>query len=63
MSSKNQRNNMEWALTELDLNHVVDRDVDVLSGNERLVSGSHPMKGRSMKSFIVDCMCIVFHSA
>lgn len=34
MNSKNQRNNVEWAMTELDLNHVKDRAVDVLSGGE-----------------------------
>ena len=34
MSSKNQRNNMEWALTELDLQHVRNREVEVLSGGE-----------------------------
>lgn len=34
MTSKNQRNNLEWALTELDLNHVKERDVEVLSGGE-----------------------------
>lgn len=34
MASKNQRDNLEWALTELDLNHVRDRNVEVLSGGE-----------------------------
>lgn len=34
MASKNQRNNMEWAMTELDLNHVKNRNVEVLSGGE-----------------------------
>mmetsp|Transcript_21653 Transcript_21653/g.43671 ORF Transcript_21653/g.43671 Transcript_21653/m.43671 type:complete len:630 (-) Transcript_21653:284-2173(-) len=34
MKNKNQRNNLEWALTELDLNHVSDRNVEVLSGGE-----------------------------
>lgn len=34
MTSKNQRNNLEWALSELDLNHVKDREVEVLSGGE-----------------------------
>mmetsp|Transcript_3724 Transcript_3724/g.8404 ORF Transcript_3724/g.8404 Transcript_3724/m.8404 type:complete len:635 (-) Transcript_3724:2385-4289(-) len=34
MNAKNQRNNVEWAMTELDLNHVKDRNVDVLSGGE-----------------------------
>jgi ATP-binding cassette subfamily E protein 1 len=34
MTSKNQRNNLEWALTELDLLHVRDRNVEVLSGGE-----------------------------
>jgi len=32
MSSKNQRDNLEWALTELDLQHVRDREIEVLSG-------------------------------
>jgi ATP-binding cassette subfamily E protein 1 len=34
MLAKNQRNNMEWAMTELDLLHVRDRDIEVLSGGE-----------------------------
>jgi ATP-binding cassette subfamily E protein 1 len=34
MNAKNQRDNVEWAMTELDLNHVKDRNVDVLSGGE-----------------------------
>jgi ATP-binding cassette subfamily E protein 1 len=34
MASKNQRNNVEWAMSELDLNHVKDREVEVLSGGE-----------------------------
>ena len=34
MASKNQRNNMEWAMNELDLNHVSDRGIDLLSGGE-----------------------------
>ena len=34
MATKNQRNNLAWALTELDLNHVVDREVELLSGGE-----------------------------
>ena len=34
MTSKNERNNMEWTMTELDLNHVKDRNVEVLSGGE-----------------------------
>lgn len=34
MASKSQRNNLEWVMTELDLNHVKDRTVDVLSGGE-----------------------------
>lgn len=34
MSSKNQRNNMEMAMTELDLNHVSGREIEVLSGGE-----------------------------
>jgi len=34
MTTKNQRDNLEWAMTELDLNHVKDRKVDVLSGGE-----------------------------
>ncbi len=34
MLAKNQRDNMEWAMTELDLLHVRDREVEVLSGGE-----------------------------
>jgi ATP-binding cassette, sub-family E, member 1 len=34
LTSKNQRNNLETVLSELDLNHVLDRDVEVLSGGE-----------------------------
>ena len=34
MSSKTQRDNLDWALTELELTHVVDREVDLLSGGE-----------------------------
>ena len=34
MRSKNQRENMEWAMTELDLNHVGDRNIELLSGGE-----------------------------
>lgn len=34
MGAKNDRNNLEWALTELELQHVRDRNVDVLSGGE-----------------------------
>ena len=34
MTGKNQRDNMDWAMTELDLHHVKDRDVEVLSGGE-----------------------------
>ncbi len=34
MNSKNQRNNLEWAMSELDLNHVKDREIEVLSGGE-----------------------------
>jgi ATP-binding cassette subfamily E protein 1 len=34
MSAKNQRNNLTQTLTELDLNHVLDREVEVLSGGE-----------------------------
>lgn len=34
MASRNQRDNMAWAMNELDLNHVKDRDVEVLSGGE-----------------------------
>ena len=29
MTGKNQRDNMDWAMTELDLHHVKDRDVEV----------------------------------
>ena len=34
LASKNQRDNVQWVLTELDLLHIVDRDVEVLSGGE-----------------------------
>lgn len=34
MTAKNQRNNMEATLSDLDLNHVLDREVEVLSGGE-----------------------------
>ena len=34
IESKNQRDNMEWALTELDLQHVRDREIELLSGGE-----------------------------
>lgn len=34
MTSKNQRNNLDWAMTELDLKHVADRNVEDLSGGE-----------------------------
>lgn len=34
MRSKSQRNNLEWTLTELDLNHVIEREIEVLSGGE-----------------------------
>jgi ATP-binding cassette subfamily E protein 1 len=34
LTSKNERDNMKWAMTELDLLHIVDRDVEVLSGGE-----------------------------
>ena len=34
MASKVQRDNVAWAMSELDLEHVADRDVEVLSGGE-----------------------------
>lgn len=34
MRSKCQRDNLSWALEELELSHVIDRDVEVLSGGE-----------------------------
>lgn len=34
MESKNQRGNKAWAMTELDLNHVAERNVENLSGGE-----------------------------
>jgi ATP-binding cassette subfamily E protein 1 len=34
MSAKCQRDNLDWALTDLELNHVVDREVELLSGGE-----------------------------
>jgi len=34
LKGKNQMNNMEWVMNELDLNHIIDRDVEVLSGGE-----------------------------
>ena len=29
MAGKNQRENMDWVMTELDLHHVKERDVEV----------------------------------
>lgn len=34
LTSKNQRGNLELVLRDLDLNHVLDRDVEMLSGGE-----------------------------
>lgn len=34
MRQKNKRDNLEWAMNELDLNHVQDRDIAHLSGGE-----------------------------
>jgi len=34
LTSKNQRGNMEWALKELDLVHVREREIELLSGGE-----------------------------
>lgn len=34
LNEKNQRNNKDWVLGELDLGHVTDRDIEVLSGGE-----------------------------
>ena len=34
MTSKNQRDNLDWTMTELDLMHVKDREVELLSGGE-----------------------------
>lgn len=34
MISKNQRDNVDWAMDQLDLKHVAERDVEVLSGGE-----------------------------
>eukprot|EP01035_Chromulina_nebulosa_P020830 gene20830-26998_t len=34
ITSKNQRNNVTWVLKELDLEHVQDRNVELLSGGE-----------------------------
>lgn len=34
MTAKNQRDNLEWALTELDLQHVREREIELLSGGE-----------------------------
>eukprot|EP00596_Hydrurales_sp_CCMP1899_P000606 CAMPEP_0119040394 /NCGR_PEP_ID=MMETSP1177-20130426/10309_1 /TAXON_ID=2985 /ORGANISM="Ochromonas sp, Strain CCMP1899" /LENGTH=528 /DNA_ID=CAMNT_0007005403 /DNA_START=331 /DNA_END=1917 /DNA_ORIENTATION=+ len=34
MSAKNQRGNMDWVMDQLDLGHVIDRNVEVLSGGE-----------------------------
>lgn len=34
MKTKTQRDNLDWAMTELDLNHVKDRQVEMLSGGE-----------------------------
>lgn len=34
MAAKNQRDNVAWVMTELDLNHVSEREVENLSGGE-----------------------------
>ena len=34
LATKDQRDLKEWAMTELQLNHVADRDIAVLSGGE-----------------------------
>eukprot|EP00607_Mallomonas_marina_P009572 CAMPEP_0182418268 /NCGR_PEP_ID=MMETSP1167-20130531/2745_1 /TAXON_ID=2988 /ORGANISM="Mallomonas Sp, Strain CCMP3275" /LENGTH=535 /DNA_ID=CAMNT_0024592407 /DNA_START=454 /DNA_END=2061 /DNA_ORIENTATION=- len=34
ITSKNQRNNIEWVMSQLELNHVSDRNVEDLSGGE-----------------------------
>ena len=34
INSKNQRNNVAWVMNELELNHVANRNVEVLSGGE-----------------------------
>lgn len=34
MTTKNEKDNMAWAMTELDLNHVADRQIELLSGGE-----------------------------
>jgi ATP-binding cassette subfamily E protein 1 len=34
LAGKNQRDNLQWAMEQLDLLHIVDRDVEVLSGGE-----------------------------
>jgi ATP-binding cassette subfamily E protein 1 len=34
LTTKSQRNILDWAMTELDLNHVREREVEVLSGGE-----------------------------
>jgi ATP-binding cassette subfamily E protein 1 len=34
LSTKDQRDLKEWAMTELDLNHVGERNIEALSGGE-----------------------------
>mmetsp|Transcript_33753 Transcript_33753/g.58330 ORF Transcript_33753/g.58330 Transcript_33753/m.58330 type:complete len:597 (+) Transcript_33753:1-1791(+) len=34
MENKQERDNLEWALDQLDLGHLVDRDIELLSGGE-----------------------------
>ena len=34
LTTKDQRDLKEWAMTELDLNHVQDRNIEALSGGE-----------------------------
>ena len=34
MTAKNQRNNLDWIMEELDLKHVAERNVENLSGGE-----------------------------
>ena len=38
LTAKNQRENMEWVMTELDLHHIAERDIGLLSGGELQVS-------------------------
>ena len=38
MAGKNQRDNMDWVMSELDLHHVKDRDVEVRILDQRFLA-------------------------